>query len=505
MVFRSMEAVSIENSSKEKRFSFEPYLRDQKDISMLIVPMLYRGKPSGIIYFENDLLKGAFSKERQNLVQLLSGQFAVALQNARLVEELEQRVSERTLALASEKDRADNLLKNILPADTAEELKQKGKATSRYYENVTVMFTDFIGFTKVSERMHPEELVKMLDHYFRAFDQIISKYGMEKIKTIGDAYLCVSGLPLKSEIHASNAIRAAFDILHFTEKTKKEGKYNLELRIGLHSGPVIAGVVGENKFAFDIWGDTVNTASRIENHSIAGHINVTFETKVLLEKESNYNFESRGKIPAKNKGEIDMYFVNEKQENAPHSEEAIQYMLNKLEKELDVNLSYHSPQHTRDIMKYSFDIAKQEGCKEDELMLLKTAAAYHDSGFLISPDDHENQSCIIAKETLPGFGYSIEQIEQINKMILSTRIPQQPEDLLSQILCDADLYYLGTDLFQEIGERLFNEFKSRGIIKNEEDWNKLQISFLEAHTFHTETARKLLSEKKRKNLQSLKL
>jgi serine/threonine protein kinase/class 3 adenylate cyclase len=504
LVQRTREAILINDTSREQRFRFEPYLRNTEPFSILVTPLLYRGELSGIIYFENRLLTQAFSEKRRELLKLLSGQFAVALQNARLVEELEHRVKERTTALESEKDRADLLLKNILPAETAEELKIKGIATSRYHEQVTVMFTDFIGFTKTSEKMHPEKLVKMLDYYFRAFDRIIKKYGLEKIKTIGDAYLCVSGLPVFHPKHALRAVQAAFEILEFVNSPESIALYGLEIRIGIHSGPVVAGVVGEEKFAFDIWGDTVNTASRMENNSQAGMVNISRETMSLVENDTKYRFTYRGKVRAKNKGEIDMYFIGENERSMPDHEAAIAMILDKMTKELSTELYYHSIEHTREIMENVEILGKAEGLNDEELRLLATAAAFHDSGFMFSPDEHEARSAKIAAEYLPKYGFNTEQIEQIQKMILATKIPQQPTDLPSKVLADADLYYLGTDSFFHTGNKLFEEFKKQDIVSNEKDWLSLQIRFLESHQYHTQTAISECEAQKQVHLARLK-
>jgi len=504
LVLRTQETLIINDTSNEQRFRFEPYLRNADPFSIMVTPLVYRGDLTGIIYFENNLLTNAFSERRQELLNLLSGQFAVSLQNARLVEELEHRVKERTLALESEKDRADHLLKNILPAETAEELKIRGKATSRYHEKVTVIFTDFIGFTKTSEKMHPESLVKMLDYYFRTFDKIIGKHGLEKIKTIGDAYLCVSGLPIFHNGHAVNAIRAALEILRFVESSESKEHYGLEIRIGIHSGPVVAGVVGEEKFAFDIWGDTVNTASRMETNSESGKINISKETMDLLQSSGDYSFTYRGKIKAKNKGEIDMYFIEENQTTLMDHQSAIQHILDKMSNELSDELHYHSIEHTHEIMESARKIGIAEGLNDMELSLLATAAAYHDSGFLISVNDHEEKSTEVVADLLPDFGFSASQIRQIQNMIIATRIPQQPKDLLSKVLCDADLYYIGTDSFFETGEKLYEEFSIQGVVNNRQDWIALQIRFLESHHYFTQTAKTSCDAPKQKHLEELK-
>lgn len=213
--------------------------------------------------------------------------------------------------LSKEKKRSDSLLLNILPAETAEELKQTGKAAARSFENVTILFTDFKNFTKISEKMSAEELVGEINFYYSHFDEIVAKYNIEKIKTIGDSYMCAGGLPIPSDTHVYDVVTAAIDIMRFNENAKKqrqnEGRPALDIRIGINTGPVIAGIVGIKKFAYDIWGDVVNIASRMESSGEAGKINIS-ETTYNLVKD-RFQCEFRGEVPAKNKGMMKMYFV----------------------------------------------------------------------------------------------------------------------------------------------------------------------------------------------------
>lgn len=226
--------------------------------------------------------------------------------------------SAKKLALANDqledaRQQSDDLLKNILPVHIAEELKTTGKARARRFPEATVLFCDFVNFTKTAERLGPEALVQELDVCFKAFDKIMDRYdGVEKIKTIGDAYMAASGLsPRKSVPH--DIIRAALDMQRFLneERAKREqlGLPFFTGRIGLHTGPVVAGVVGARKFAYDIWGDTVNVASRIESKSEPGQVNISESTYHLIKYKFRCTY--RGKVEAKNKGLIDMYFVDE--------------------------------------------------------------------------------------------------------------------------------------------------------------------------------------------------
>ena len=210
------------------------------------------------------------------------------------------------------KKKSDLLLLNILPHETAEELKTTGKANARRFDEVTVMFTDFKDFTQASERMAAEELVAEINFYFSEFDNIISRHNIEKIKIIGDSYMCAGGLPVANNTHATDVIRAALELQEFviTQKSRRHalGLPSFELRIGIHTGPVVAGIVGLKKFAYDIWGDTVNTASRMESAGEINKVNISGETYKMVKDRFICTY--RGKITAKHKGEIDMYFVD---------------------------------------------------------------------------------------------------------------------------------------------------------------------------------------------------
>lgn len=212
-----------------------------------------------------------------------------------------------------EKEKTDALLRNILPISVAEELKAEGKTEAKHHKEVGVMFIDFTGFTKISANLEPSELVNELHSCFSQFDMISEKYGIEKIKTIGDAYMCASGIPNFTKNHCENLLKAAFEMAAFTEERFREktnsGIPYWQAKIGIHIGPAIAGVVGSRKFSYDIWGDTVNMASRMESNGSPGKINISEEVYQNLKANTTYHFEDRGKIEVKGKGEVSMYFV----------------------------------------------------------------------------------------------------------------------------------------------------------------------------------------------------
>ncbi len=255
------------------------------------------------------------SKNLRNVLAMLSG-FVVVLAllfYARYAakKRANRNLEEKNSIIEEERKRSDGLLLNILPPSIATELKETGSAKARRYDEATVLFTDFKNFSKISEELTPEALVSELDKCFKGFDFIISQYGIEKIKTIGDAYMCAAGLSERTS-SPEKVVKAALEMQRFLEDIRREKELNnepyFEARIGIHTGPVVAGVVGSNKFAYDIWGDTVNIAARMEQNCEANKINISETTYWKIK----YNFDCtyRGRIPAKNKGEIDMYYVN---------------------------------------------------------------------------------------------------------------------------------------------------------------------------------------------------
>lgn len=277
-----------------------------------------RSKIIGTIQVLNKKDETPFTKDDEELLSAFCSLAGISLENARAYEELQKerdlleiKVQERTRDLETEKKKADDLLLNILPHAVADELKSRGGATPRHFDSVTVMFTDFKGFTQIAEHITPAELIRELDACFYYFDEIMDRYQVEKIKTIGDSYMCAGGLPLENRSHPLDVLLAALEIRSFMQQMKEikqavQQPY-WELRIGIHTGPVVAGVVGKRKFAYDIWGDAVNTASRMESSGSVGAINISGDTYDRVKEY--FDCEYRGKVAAKNKGEIDMYFV----------------------------------------------------------------------------------------------------------------------------------------------------------------------------------------------------
>jgi class 3 adenylate cyclase len=207
-----------------------------------------------------------------------------------------------------QRKKAEELLLNILPASVAEELQANGHVEPMYFEDVTIVFADFVGFTLAVEQLPAEELVRILNEYFTDFDNIVGRYGLEKLKTIGDSYMFAGGLPVRNPAHPVDAVLAALEMIHVTKERTARGPVDWQLRIGLHTGPVVAGVVGIHKFAFDIWGDSVNFGSRMEASGAAGRINMSAFTYARV--KDFFSCEKRGRVEIKDGREVEMYFVN---------------------------------------------------------------------------------------------------------------------------------------------------------------------------------------------------
>jgi class 3 adenylate cyclase len=281
-----------------------------------------RGEPPSLVFimwgaaFELLVMALALADRfNQERLQKMAAQEALVQALRRSEQELEQKVTQRTLELSREQNRAKELLYNILPVELAEELSNTGHAQPARHESATVLFTDFAGFTAMAGTMPADRMIAELNEIFAAFDDIADACGVEKIKTIGDAYMAAAGLPKPCADHAQRCVRAGLKMIAYIEERNLRSPFKWTLRVGIHSGPVVAGVVGKRKYAFDIWGDTVNIASRMESSGEAMRVNVSAYTSDLARGE--FECEYRGKVAAKGKGEIDMYFVKRADKQDP--------------------------------------------------------------------------------------------------------------------------------------------------------------------------------------------
>jgi class 3 adenylate cyclase len=390
---------------------------------------------------------------------------------------------------------------------------------------VTVAFADIQGFSKIYNENNSHDIVDELDNIFLAFEDISQKYKIERIKTIGDTYMCAGGIPVKNITNPIDVVLSAIEMRHFLHETQQKrltnNKQIWEVRIGLHTGPVMASTTGKKKISYSIKGDTVNIASRMQAASRTGQINISIMTYELVKEY--FECEYFGRMPVKYQGDIEMYIVkglkprfsDDNKMVFPNSKFKTKYLLrqlsdiqeiilDRLEKELPKYLFYHNVKHTIDVVSQVELIGIGEGISEDEMLLIKTAGLFHDTGHIIGYDEHECHGTDIARQFLPLYGYSMEQIEKICTLIMATKLPPQPKTLLEKIICDADLDYLGRSDFIPVSNTLYEELKYQNKIGSINDWNKLQVKFISNHYYFTDTANKFREIKKQMQIERIK-
>ena len=479
------------------------------------------------------MVRKSIDKERRQQVKLemkIAERTRELRRKTEKIEDQKTRLEKQTKELAQEKEKSERLLNNILPKETASQLKKDGRSAARDFNMVSIMFTDFVGFTKISENMKAKDLVTILDKHFRKFDDIIEKNDLEKIKTIGDAYMCAGGVPIRNKTNPINTVLAAVQIKYYMLDQKEEmiqsGEQYWKLRIGINTGAVSAGVIGTKRYAYDVWGSTVNRAQRMEQMCEPETIAVTEDTFEHI--EPYFECKKVGRVVSKSGLKIMMYeVVSIKPElsidgkgiepndafhklvNLHHYSQinyykAERFILSKLKKELSPKLHYHSYDHSKDVTRQAERIAIGEGITDEDLFLLKSAASYHDAGFVEQYDKNEPIGARMAEEILPNFGYTKAHIERIKELIYVTQIPHQPKNKLEEIICDADLDYLGREDFHEIADRLRLELKEHGKIDSDRQWDQIQVSFLTQHRYFTHTSIETRKAKKKQNLDEIK-
>ena len=438
-------------------------------------------------------------------------------------------IEEQNRLVKLERDKSDELLLNVLPQNIVEELKSKGQVAIKSYQNVSVIFIDIVGFTKIAERNNPTYLVNKLNDLFSEFDSISEKYNLDKIKTIGDAYLAVGGIGGQVELSSINCVSAALEIQLLMNKLKdfassKNEEY-WEVRIGVHTGDVIAGVLGTKRIAYDIFGNTVNIAKRIESNSEPWKVNISESTYKVV--KTFFNCSSRGKISTKNTGDIYMFYVNGiddaftshgtfnssswfrdyKNFSAKSKIDFYgleEYAIDFLTKKLAKNLLYHGPHHTKDVLEAVEKIAFNERVTPEGFILLRAAVLFHDFGYIDKYKENEKIGANYAREILPNYGFNTSQVNKICDLIMSTRVPQKPNNQLERIICDADLDYLGRKDFLSISSNFYNELKDYDLVESKNEWDQIQIKFIQNHHFFTEYSINKRSLLKKKNLEFIK-
>ena len=419
---------------------------------------------------------------------------------------LEQIINKRTEDLIIEKEKTEALLANVLPKNTASEIMEKGKATKIKYNFVTVLFSDIQGFTKIAEEMNPEVLIDELDKFFFYFDSVVEKFGIEKIKTIGDAYMCAGGIPEKNRTNPVEVILAALEMRIYMNKLKEtselEGMKYWDIRIGIHTGTVVAGVVGQKKLSYDIWGDTVNTASRMESSGEAGKINISGTTYEFV--KDFFNCEYRGKMPVKYKGELEMYFVEgivpdlSDENGGPNRKFIVKMQMIKLldieemitkmfDDEAPPNLYFHNSSLLKNISNQVELLSTAENLPDEDFINLKLASVFLFSGFISDYEKPMEASLRLVEEILPGYGFNQENVESTKKIIRNSFADHQ-ESLSDNILHDARYDYLGRVDYMKLTEKLLRERTEYGKHSDNKTWIEIQRKHLLDHEFITNTA-----------------
>lgn len=448
--------------------------------------------------------------------------FLLLRRKAKALKLTESQLKQESEELKREKERNNNLLSRVIKPTPLEKQVVVHKPETQKFKMVTVLFADIQGFTNIVDEMNPESLIDELDRFFLKFDSVVEHYNIEKIKTIGDAYMCAGGIPVKNRTNPVEVILAALHMNAFMKDMQaRKGQEVWSLRIGIDTGPVIAGTIGSLKPTYDIWGMTVNIASRMESSSASGKINITENTYMFVKEY--FSCTHRGRMPVKNKGDINMYFVDGIIPQLSQTERCFlpnkdfttqlqllrlgdleEFILDKLEKGLPKNLYYHNLKHTVDVYTEVELIGRAEGLTEEELLLIRTAALLHDSGHLIDYQYHEEMGVKLAQEILPQYQYTQEQIATICSIIMATKMPPDPKNLLEMIICDADLDYLGRTDFIPVSNNLYRELHEHGKIESLEKWNRLQVDFIEHHQYFTQTAQKLRNVNKNIQLDKIR-
>jgi adenylate cyclase len=456
---------------------------------------------------------------KEELVKRIS---RLAKQNQELEDHI-KKLEKLNDKLSRENEKIKALYEKVSP-DGMKEAEGEKKERSLKFNMATVLFADIHGFSKLVEGMDSSAVMDELDEILFEYDAIVTRFKIEKIKTIGDTFMCAGGIPVKNITNPIDVVMAAMEMRNFLEKFEinKRGKDNRiwDLKIGIHTGPVTASISGKKKVNYDIKGDTVNTASRVQAVSDNGMIIISVMTYELVKEF--FDCEYFGKLPVKYKGDLQMYKMKGlKPEFSVNGEGVLpnesfrikfgliqftdmqEIILDKLEKELPDYLYYHNVKHTVDVVTEVELIGWGEGCTDEEILLLKTAGLFHDAGHTIAYDNHEFYGTQLAKEMLPKYNYTPGQIERICSIIMSTRLPPKPTNLLENIICDSDLDYLGRSDFIPVSNTLYEELKAQNKIGSLNDWNKIQVKFISGHQYFTKTARSLREVNKQLQIERI--
>jgi len=446
-------------------------------------------------------------------------------ENKELTKQLKELSNEKN-RLTKEREKLESIIAQVAPEHLPDDVRFHANHRALRFEMATVLYADLQGIKKIAREDSSFDMMDELDNIFLQFNKIVKKYKIEKIKTIGDAYMCAGGVPEKNITNPIDVVMAAMEMRdymnHLKEKYESQNRQFWDFRIGIHTGPVTANYYGRKKLSYDLKGDTVHIATRIASASDFCEINVSIMTYEMIKQYFNCDY--NGKIPVKYKGNMEIlrvkkikpaYSVNRRLGKEPNQIFMIKYLLrqftdlqeiilDRLEKELPSYLYYHNVKHTIDVINQAELIGYGEGVDDEAILLLKTAALFHDAGHIIGYDNHEFYGTQLAKEYLPQFQYNQQQIDRICDLIMATQIPPNPNNLLERIMCDADLDYLGRSDFIPVSNTLYEELKEQDKIGDLNEWNQMQLKFISGHQYFTQTAMNLREVNKQKQIERIK-
>lgn len=428
-----------------------------------------------------------------------------------------------------EAQRGIALMKSNFPAMIIDELRRKGKVVPKRYKNAVIMFTDFVGFSKKSANLQPMTMVHQLEKYFTRFDDICERYKIEKIKTIGDAYMTVAGVSENLPLPEVRTCLAANEIINFVENEnaimRARGEEGWQIRIGINSGNLVGGIVGRTKLVYDVWGDAVNIAARAEQSSTPGEVLITQRIFSVVSSYFNCTFFNTVEIK-KRGGMVDFYTLNrinsqfstDKWGIYPNNEllnksglltidfyRMRQYVLHLLKTSLPEEMIYHSIGRTLKIDKIVKEYGNLEALPKRDILILRTAALYHDIGYIVDFKENEQYAVLMAQNTLPNYGYSPEDIDKVCQLIWITTRKNTPNSLLEKLICDANSDYIGRSDYHVVAKTLRKELALINTIDMTDlEWIDYQLNYLQyEHRYYSDLAKNIREKGKNKRIEEL--
>jgi adenylate cyclase len=442
----------------------------------------------------------------------------LASHNQELKEQLDELVA-RFSEVENQNREYEDLLLKFAP-ETDKSSKEARKLAKRL-RMVSVLYVSVEGFEKLYKLENPEPMIDLLDELHLALEDVAFLYNVVKIKSFGDKMLFAAGLQGENRTNPIDLVRVALDMQQVVGKFKSSnGEVFWTLKLGIHTGPVVAIPNGSASGAYSFTGESINIACRLGDASPDSKLSVSVMTYELIKEF----FESSqiGKIPVKYKGNLGMYQINgfladlyeENQSRDLNHKYRVKYLtlkfmdiqeelLDYLEGKLPENLYYHNIKHTIDVITEVELIGWAEGVSDEEVLLLKLAALFHDAGHTMSYKDHEYFGTVMAREKLASYDFTKEQIDTVCRLIMATQMPPKPSDLLEKIICDSDLDYLGRQDFIPVSNSLYKELKERNMVGSWNDWNRLQLKFISKHQYFTKTALHLREVNKQQQIERL--